>query len=203
MEAANQLYVSNNYRLLGDFQSTLENHFGAPAQNVDFGSDKTRIDINKWVEDFTKTKIKNLLPGGVLVKQLIFGPFRKTHFEFTGSIDSLTRLVLVNAVYFKGNWMKKFDSALTKTEPFYLGSKDTQMDAQMMHIDGKFRTGFIEALDARALELPYQVPFRIFLYFRDQLTKKYLTVTGPEVEYVYPAAQPSRRTVGSGVEARW
>lgn len=136
LEAANQMYVANNYRLVEQFQSVMKDNFGAPAQSVNFGADDTRMSINKWVEEFTHSKIKDLLPGG--------------------SIDSLTRLVLVNAVYFKGDWMRKFDQTLTKVEPFYLGSEDSKVDAHMMHIDGKFRTGVMEALDARVLELPYK-----------------------------------------------
>ena len=63
----------------------------------------------------------------------------------------------MNAIYFKGNWLRKFDAALTKTEPFYLGSNDKTINTQMMHIDGDYRTGDIQSLDARAVELPYVV----------------------------------------------
>ena len=72
-------------------------------------------------------------------------------------MNSLTKLVLVNAVYFKGNWMRKFDPSLTAVEPFFLGTKDKQMNVNMMHIDAEFLTGYIESLDARLLELPYEV----------------------------------------------
>ena len=72
-------------------------------------------------------------------------------------MDALTKLVLVNAVYFKGNWMQKFDSSLTKVEPFYMGTKDKNINVNMMHIDADFRSGYIENLDARVLELPYVV----------------------------------------------
>ena len=72
-------------------------------------------------------------------------------------MDALTKLVLVNAVYFKGNWMQKFDSSLTKVEPFYMGTKDKNINVNMMHIDADFRSGCIENLDARVLELPYVV----------------------------------------------
>ena len=65
--------------------------------------------------------------------------------------------------------MRKFDQSLTKVEPFYLGSEDSKVDAHMMNIDGKFRTGILEALDARVLELPYKVsltcPFMRFFIF--------------------------------------
>ena len=65
--------------------------------------------------------------------------------------------MLVNAVYFKGNWLRKFDSALTKVEPFFLGSKDNKMDAKMMHIEADFRSGYVNELKARVVELPYVV----------------------------------------------
>ena len=63
----------------------------------------------------------------------------------------------MNAVYFKGNWLQKFDAAKTQLEPFYLGSNDKSTNANMMHIDAKLRSGFLDDLDARVLELPYVV----------------------------------------------
>jgi len=77
--------------------------------------------------------------------------------------------VLVNAVYFKGNWMRKFDSSLTAVEPFYLGSKDKPKNVHMMHIDAEFRTGYIESLDARLLELPYVVVTSYKEYLKHRL----------------------------------
>ncbi|XP_046444643.1 leukocyte elastase inhibitor-like isoform X2 [Daphnia pulex] len=135
LEAANQLYVAEKYQLTDDFKQNLNDNYGAAGQTVDFAVDASRTKINEWVEEFTQHKIKDLLPEG--------------------SVNSLTKLVLVNAVYFKGNWMRKFDSSLTAVEPFYLGSKDKQKNVNMMHIDAEFRTGYIESLDARLLELPY------------------------------------------------
>ena len=72
--------------------------------------------------------------------------------------------MLVNAVYFKGNWLRKFDSALTKVEPFFLGSKDNKMDAKMMHIEADFRSGYVSELKARVVELPYVVIFKIIFF---------------------------------------
>lgn len=65
LEAANQLYVAEKYKLENPFQNLLKESFGAAAQNVDFGVDDSRIHINKWVEDFTHQKIKDLLPPGL------------------------------------------------------------------------------------------------------------------------------------------
>ena len=67
LEAANRVYVDNKFPLTVEFQSTLTDHFGAPPQNVDFQNnfDKSRIDINNWVENFTREKIKDVLPEGI------------------------------------------------------------------------------------------------------------------------------------------
>jgi len=135
LESANQMYVANNYPLAEYFQMSMKNHFGAVPENVDFTLDETRLNINKWVQDFTQQKIKDLIPEGVL--------------------GDLTRLTLVNAVYFKGNWLHKFNAAITRPEPFYLGSKENSVDANMMRIETKLRSGYLDNLDARVLELPY------------------------------------------------
>jgi len=68
-------------------------------------------------------------------------------------------MVLVNAVYFKGDWFEEFDSKLTQTKPFYLGTTESKVDVQMMQLTSTFRTGKIEELDAHFLELCYKVYF--------------------------------------------
>ena len=76
-------------------------------------------------------------------------------------------MVLVNAVYFRGDWLKQFDPNLTKIKPFYLGSKESQVDVSMMRLTRTFRTGKIDSLDAQFVELLYKVYIKIqfFLYF--------------------------------------
>ena len=67
LESANQIYVDKKFPLAGPFLSTLKDNFGAPAQNVDFISafEDARMDINQWVEELTKSKIKDILPAGI------------------------------------------------------------------------------------------------------------------------------------------
>jgi len=62
------MYVDERYPLTEKFQSTLEKNFGAPAHNVDFvkAYNEARLNINKWIEEFTRLKIQNLLPEGIL-----------------------------------------------------------------------------------------------------------------------------------------
>ena len=69
----------------------------------------------------------------------------------------MTRLVLVNALYFKGDWLHKFNPRHTSQQPFYLGSENNEVDVPMMFIDETFRMGYIEELDSSVLELPYKV----------------------------------------------
>ena len=67
-------------------------------------------------------------------------------------------MVLVNAVYFKGNWAHQFDPENTRKEKFHLLNKET-VDVDMMFIRRKFYAGFHEELDSYIVELPYKVPF--------------------------------------------
>jgi len=61
------MYVDKSYQLAAPFQEILTKQFGAPAQNIDFktSSEDSRMNINKWVEEFTHSKIKDLLPEGI------------------------------------------------------------------------------------------------------------------------------------------
>ncbi|KAL4435123.1 hypothetical protein ABPG74_003616 [Tetrahymena malaccensis] len=100
-QIANQIYQGMS-QLGVEYQKMMIEHFGSEIQQVNFVSDseKIRIEINKLVEAITKDKIKNLLPPN--------------------SLSSQTEMVLVNAIYFKGNWQNKFESKQTQQEEFYL-----------------------------------------------------------------------------------
>ena len=136
LEAANRIYVANNYKLLDRFQSTLKNHFEAEAQRVDFADDDSRVNINKWVEQRTRGNIQELLKPGMVGED--------------------SRIVLVNAIYFKGGWLEPFEKRSTCKQPFYLGSNQTKIQVDMMHRNGEMQTGDLPELNARVLELPYK-----------------------------------------------
>ncbi|OGV56437.1 MAG: hypothetical protein A2X45_03210 [Lentisphaerae bacterium GWF2_50_93] len=80
---ANSLWPDKNYKFLDGYLKTIKDNYGSETRPVDYQkeSDKACVEINKWVEDKTEKKIKDLIPPG--------------------AIDPLTRLVLVNAIYFK------------------------------------------------------------------------------------------------------
>lgn len=90
LTSANALWVDNNFSLLDGYRDLIDSVYHARAMNLDFvgASDESRKIINTWVEQKTSQKIKDLIPP---------------HY-----IDSLTCLVLTNAIYFKGTWVKEF-----------------------------------------------------------------------------------------------
>jgi len=90
--------------------------------------------INSWVSEKTNKKVTEIVPES--------------------AIDSLTRLILVNAVYFKGDWAKKFKSDLTKDADFHVSPTEI-LKVQMMFMDSKFYYGVNDELHCQAIELPY------------------------------------------------
>lgn len=71
-----------------------------------------------------------------------------------GSIDEMTRLVLVNAIYFKGNWMEKFPKEATRDEQFKMNKTQTK-PVKMMNQTTEFPVALIPEMDSQVLELPY------------------------------------------------
>ncbi|XP_063903064.1 leukocyte elastase inhibitor-like isoform X9 [Zophobas morio] len=132
---ANRVYLMDGYELVPEFSNAVTKNFLSEVQLVNFGANEAAAaTINAWVEEKTKEKIKDLISKD--------------------DLNGLTRLVLVNAIYFKGDWKHKFDKAATKTEPFYLNDVDS-IDVSMMHTKKKFNYKSDEALDAQILEMSY------------------------------------------------
>jgi len=135
LAVANALWGQKGYGFREEFLTLVKDSYGAGLNEVDFANDaeKARRVINKWVADKTKEKIKDLIKPGVL--------------------DSLTRLVLTNAVYFKGDWARKFKEESTGDAPFHVSKKQTQ-EVPMMYQKGRFN--YVEEEDVLILELPYK-----------------------------------------------
>ena len=119
LEIANALWGDKGYNFLHSFLDAIEKYYGGGFYRVDFRGDPegSREKINKWVEKKTREKIKNLLPPG--------------------SITALTRLVITNAIYFKGDWMSPFEKENTQKMPFYT-LDNYQIDVPMMYQKEKF-----------------------------------------------------------------
>jgi len=131
---ANRLWVEKSFSLEKPFLDSAQAGYGAGAVNVDFvkAAEKSRAQINTWVSDTTKGKIKDLLPGG--------------------SVTPMTRLVLTNAVYFKGNWTEAFVKTATKDDEFKAAAGP--LKTPTMHRTSTM--GYAETEKARLVELPYK-----------------------------------------------
>jgi serpin B len=134
LHIANALWGQKGYHFREAFLQTTRTYYGAGLNEVDFqtAAEQARQTINAWVEEQTKEKIKDLIPPGAL--------------------DALTRLVLTNAIYFKGDWVLPFKKEETKDEVFTVSA------AQQVTVPMMQQTAFFKYLDGegfQALELPY------------------------------------------------
>ncbi|XP_023171517.2 alaserpin-like isoform X2 [Drosophila hydei] len=136
LRIANKIYVKQNYELNDVFNQLLSKQFLSAAENVEFERNVEAAGIiNSWVEQQTNNLIKNLVPPSLL--------------------DAETRLVLINAIHFKGSWVHKFPEHATRNERFHLNDVDG-VEVPMMNVKERFRYANLPDLNAAALELPYK-----------------------------------------------
>ena len=134
LHVADALWAQQDTNFLPAYLKLVETNYGAGFHPVDFKSapESVRAAINQWVEKQTNDKIQNLLAPG--------------------TVTPLTRLILTNAIYFKGSWIASFDKAQSKDDVFRLSAAQT-VKAPLMHRTGSFR--YYDGGAFQALELPY------------------------------------------------
>src|ERR1017187_10532156 len=134
LHTANGLWVQKGFAILPAFESTLTNNYHAPLTPLDFmaNPEAARSQINRWTEEHTKNKIRNLFPAG--------------------SLDARTRLVLTSAIYFYGKWQEPFVTSRTQPAPFTLPAGATTQ-ADFMNQTSNF--GYTETPSAQILEMRY------------------------------------------------
>ncbi|XP_029384870.1 leukocyte elastase inhibitor-like isoform X1 [Echeneis naucrates] len=137
LSVANRLYGEQSYKFVEEFLGSTRKHYNAELESVDFKNsyEAARLNINSWVESQTQGKIKDVLAQGV--------------------VDGMTRLVLVNAIYFKGNWNKQFNPDTTRDAQFKLNKNDAK-PVKMMYQKTKFPLSFIPEANCQILEMPYK-----------------------------------------------
>jgi len=138
LRTGNALWVQQDYPFLQDYLNTVEKYYGGKAANVDFvrETEKSRQTINTFIEEQTNNKIKDLIPQGVL--------------------DAATKLVLTNAIYFKGTWIWKFDKSDTREQDFKITPTNV-VKTPMMYMDNdKAQFNYADVGDLQILELPYK-----------------------------------------------
>ncbi|MBN1389150.1 MAG: serpin family protein [Candidatus Thermoplasmatota archaeon] len=136
IHTANAIWPQEGYPFLEEYIDLIETYYASSVENLDFKTDPdgSREIINDWVEEQTNDRIKDLLPPN--------------------SIDELTRMVLTNAIYFKGDWLSQFDPADTRDTPFYVNGNE-EHDVPTMTFDGEVELNYYEDENLQALELPY------------------------------------------------
>jgi len=134
LSVVNAIWAQEGYAFKEDFLQQIEAYYQAGFNLVDFVNDRNnaRKTINDWIEENTEGKIKNMIKEN--------------------NINALTRLILTNAIYFKGSWQKPFDPSATELRPFYV-SRDTEKEVQMMWQRSDFR--YTDDDLVQVLELPY------------------------------------------------
>jgi serpin B len=141
LTTANAIWAMTGYPWRKEFLALTREHYGSGVVETDFRKpNAAREQINKWVEGETKQRIKDLIPVDVL--------------------SPLTRMVLTNAVYFKGKWLYTFDKKHTASAAF-ARADGTKADVPLMHQTATFNYGTFDIGLTRkpdpvqVLELPY------------------------------------------------
>ena len=131
---ANAVWAEQTYSIEQEFLDTIALNYGAGVRLADFINqyEPARKEINRWVEDQTNDKIQNLLAEGTL--------------------DSFTRMVLVNAIYFKADWLHQFEKDSTTDRPFHLLDGST-VQVPIMR-EGMY-IPYLQGDGFQAVELPY------------------------------------------------
>ncbi|SAI89093.1 serine protease inhibitor [Methanoculleus bourgensis] len=137
LRTANALWAEKTYPFLPEYIDVAGRWYSANATNLDFIDNPkgSRQTINQWVEGETEDRIRDLLPPG--------------------SVDTLTRLVITNAVYFKGTWVNQFDPNKTKEAEFRVGPNETVRVPMMHRTDEDAIYGYNETDTLQVLEMPY------------------------------------------------
>ncbi|XP_068956315.1 plasminogen activator inhibitor 2 isoform X2 [Petaurus breviceps papuanus] len=150
LESANKLFGEKSSIFKEEYLRHCKEYYSAEPQPVNFREDanEARKEINSWVDAQTKGKIPDLLPEG--------------------SVNSDTRLVLVNAVYFKGKWKTPFQNKAKRPQPFRVTLTERK-PVEMMYLQAKLHIGYIKELKSQILELPYAGGVSMFILLPDEI----------------------------------
>jgi serpin B len=135
LSVANSLWCQAGAPLEAKFRDAIVQQYDGEVSSLDFRGDAegARTTINRWVEARTHEKIRDLLPSG--------------------SLNDLSRLVLVNAIYFHGRWMQEFWPDVTRDQPFHLELGGTVQAPSMRQTDAFLH---FQGAGFQAMELPYR-----------------------------------------------
>jgi len=137
LNIANGLWAQQGYNFLDSYFNVVKTEYKSELKNVDFTADisreATRKEINSWVAQETHDKIQDILGRG--------------------DLSQSTKLVLVNAIYFYGDWDSPFEKQATKPKPFYL-HEGNPLTVPFMNKGGRY--AYFEDSTLQAIEIPYK-----------------------------------------------
>ncbi|XP_008065455.1 plasminogen activator inhibitor 2 [Carlito syrichta] len=166
LESINKLFGEKSARFKEEYMQLCKKYYSTEPQAIDFleCAEEARKKINSWVKTQTKGKIPNLLPEG--------------------SVDADTKMVLVNAVYFKGKWKTPFEKKLNGLYPFRVNLTQ-RIPVQMMYLRERLNIGYIQDLKAQILELPYAGDVSMFLLLPNEIANVFTGLELLESEITY------------------
>jgi len=138
LRTGNALWTQKDYSFLDEYKNNIEKYFGGKAADLDFINDteNSRLTINGFIEDQTNNKIKELIPSGIL--------------------SPMTKLVITNAIYFKGDWEYEFDKQETRDLDFKISPEQTIKVPTMVMVSKEEDFNYLDNKDLQILELPYK-----------------------------------------------
>lgn len=134
LRVTNALFGQSGFDFMSPFLDTLAESYGAGLRVMDFvnEAEQSRLAINGWVREQTEQRIEELIPDGL--------------------INDLTRLILVNTIYFTASWAEPFEEGATKDDPFTL-LDGAVIQTPTMHQG--LQTGYAAGANYQATELNY------------------------------------------------
>jgi len=143
---ANKVFIEQSYKVLEKYRNDMLTYFDGSFEEVSFRNNAPQVEafINNWVSEMTMKRINNLIPKGTL--------------------DAMTRLVLVNAVYIKSKWRYAFKKEDTHDKYFYATAEDKKLIPFMTQRVKNIKYAAFD--DKLVVELPYTTPHLSLIIIR-------------------------------------
>jgi len=142
LSIANSIWLNENFHFQDDFSQNNQDYFNAEIQEIDIFDSKSPQMINDWVKKSTNEKITDIVDD---------------------PLDADLVAILINAIYFNGDWMFEFDKNLTKEGTFYIESDVTE-NVPLMSLGEEL--SYMEDDELQAVILPYgdgEMSMKVFL----------------------------------------
>lgn len=142
LSMANSIWLNDDFHFQKDFAENNKDYFNAEIEEIDVLDKASAKKINDWVKQATNDKIEDMVEE---------------------SLDPNLVALLLNAIYFKGDWTYEFDKALTENRPFHLKDGTTK-EVPLMNLSEEL--AYMENDDFQAVSLPYgdeEMSMKVFL----------------------------------------